>query len=570
MSGKSRIKVFEARRRLVLAVFALAAASLLVRAVYLQVLERGFLRHEAQLRHERVVEVPAYRGMITDRNGEPFAVSAPVDSIWANPAVLMAERRYLDKIARILGLDYDELYSRLAARGDREFVYLKRHVRPAIAERVMQLEAPGVDIQREYRRYYPTGEVTGHVLGFTDIDDRGQEGLELAYDDWLRGEPGRHRIIQDRTGRAVEHVERISDPDPGKDLTLSIDRRLQYLAYRELAAAVQRHDAVSGSAVMLDPFTGEILAMVNQPAFNPNNREDRAGHDFRNRAVTDVFEPGSAIKPFTVAAALESGAYQPASTIDTGPGRLRVSGHAIHDVRDYGVLDLAGILRKSSNVGATKIALSLDPSQLWRMLQGVGLGERTGVGFPGESSGFLAHYARWYPLDQATLGFGYGVSVTALQLARAYGVLAADGLLVRPVLVRAAAHPRPTRVMSMATAHQLLAMLETVVGPEGTAPKAGVRGYRVAGKTGTARKSEAGGYAEDRYVAVFAGIAPASRPRLVMVVVINEPRRNGYYGGEAAAPVFARVMEGALRLLDVSPDDLPALQAATVSGEGRS
>jgi cell division protein FtsI (penicillin-binding protein 3) len=570
MSRRPPIKVFEARRRLTLAVFAMAAAGLLVRAVYLQVLERGFLRHEAQLRHERVVEVPAYRGMITDRSGEPFAVSAPVDSIWANPAMLTAERPYLEKIARILELDYGELYSRLAARGDREFVYLKRHVRPDIAERVMELKAPGVNVQREYRRYYPTGEVTGHVLGFTDIDDRGQEGLELAYDDWLRGQSGRHRIIQDRTGRAVEHVERISDPDPGQDLTLSIDRRLQYLAYRELAAAVQYHDAISGSAVMLDPFTGEILAMVNQPAFNPNNRDDRAGSDFRNRAVTDVFEPGSAIKPFTVAAALESGVYRPASRIDTAPGRLRVSGHAIHDVRDYGVLDLAGILRKSSNVGATKIALSLDPVQLWRMLQGVGLGARTGVGFPGESSGFLAHYARWYPLDQATMGFGYGVSVTALQLARAYGVLAADGLLVRPTLVLAAAQPHPTRVMSAATAHQLLAMLETVVGPEGTAPRARVRGYRVAGKTGTARKSEAGGYADDRYVAVFAGIAPASRPRLVMVIVINEPRRNGYYGGQVAAPVFARVMGGALRLLDVSPDDLPALQAATVSGEGRS
>lgn len=570
MSREPAFKVFELRRHLVLGAFALAATGLMARAVYLQVLERGFLRHEGQMRHERVVEVPAYRGTITDRNGEPFAVSAPVDSIWANPPVLMGERRYLSEIARILGLDYNELYSRLAARGDREFVYLKRQVRPDVAERVMQLEAPGVNVQREYRRYYPTGEVASHVLGFTDIDDRGQEGLELTYDDWLRGEPGRHRIIQDRTGRAVEHVERISDPDPGKDLALSIDRRLQYLAYRELAAAVQRHDAVSGSAVMLDPFTGEILAMVNQPAFNPNNRDERAGSDFRNRAVTDVFEPGSAIKPFTVAAALESGLYRPTSIVDTGPGRVQVSGHPIRDVRDYGRLDLAGILRKSSNVGATKIALSLEPAQLWGMLQAVGLGERTGVGFPGESSGFLAHYARWYPLDQATLGFGYGVSVTALQLARAYGVLAADGLLVRPTLIRSAQTPRPIRAMSAETAHQLLAMLETVVGPEGTAPRARVRGYRVAGKTGTARKSEAGGYSEDRYVAVFAGIAPVSRPRLVLVVVINEPRRNGYYGGVAAAPVFSRVMKGALRLLDVSPDDLPTLQAATVSREGPS
>jgi cell division protein FtsI (penicillin-binding protein 3) len=570
MTKSAAPMVFETRRRLVLAVFVLAGIALAARAVYLQVLQQGFLAHEAEVRHQRVVEVPAHRGMITDRRGEPLAVSAPVDSVWANPRLLMSQRRHLGPIARELGIDYDELHARLAARGDREFVYLKRHVRPDIAERVMRLEAPGVALQREYRRYYPTGEVTGHVLGFTDIDDRGQEGLELAFDAWLRGEPGRHRIIQDRTGRAVEHVERISDPDPGKDLALSIDQRLQYLAYRELASAVQYHAAASGSAVILDPHSGEILAMVNQPAFNPNNRDDRRGADYRNRAVTDVFEPGSAVKPFTVAAALEAGTYRPATVIDTAPGSFRVSGHNIRDVRNYGSLDLAGILRKSSNVGASKIALSLEPRQLWHALQGVGLGQRTGVGFPGESSGFLAHHTRWYPLDQATLAFGYGVSVTALQLARAYGALAAEGVLVTPSLLRADKRLRGERVMSASTAGRLLGMLESVVGPEGTAPKARVRGYRIAGKTGTVRKSEAGGYADDRYVSVFAGIAPASRPRLVMVVVIDEPRRNGYYGGEVAAPVFARVMEGALRLLDVAPDDLPALQALVPSAGGRT
>lgn len=554
------------RRRLVLSAFVGAGLVLALRAVDLQVLERGFLLREGEVRHQRLVQVPAHRGIISDRHGEPLAVSTPVDSVWANPRLLLAERRYLGVLAQVLDIDHRQLEARLARHAEREFVYLKRHLRPEIAQRVVRLGAPGVGIQREYRRYYPTGEVAGHVLGFTDIDDRGQEGLELAFEDWLRGEPGLHRVIKDRTGRAVEHVERVREPSPGRELALSLDRRLQYLAYRELKAAVLRHEARGGSLVLLDPRTGEILAMVNQPAFNPNSREDLRDGRYRNRALTDLFEPGSAIKPFTVAAALEAGVVLPETRIDTGPGRMRVASHVIRDIRDYGDLDVAGVLRKSSNVGASKIALSVEPAILWRTLRAVGLGERTASGFPGEAAGSLTDHRRWREVERATLGFGYGLSVTATQLAEAYAVLAADGLRAPLTFLRRDERPEPERVMSARAAAQVRAMLETVVGPEGTAQRAAVRGYRVAGKTGTARKAVPGGYAEDRYVSIFAGMAPASRPRLVAVVVIDEPRRDGYYGGEVAAPVFAQVVEGALRLLDVSPDDLPVLQAASQAG----
>jgi cell division protein FtsI (penicillin-binding protein 3) len=546
------------RRWLVLALFGLGTLSLVARAVDLQVMDRDFLQGQGDARQQRVVEIPAHRGDIEDRNGEALAISTPVDSVWANPQQTMLARDRLGELGRVLGMDHDELYRRLAERAQREFVYIRRHINPDLAERVMALEVPGVAIQREYRRYYPMGEVVGHLLGFTDIDDHGQEGLELAYDEWLTGRPGAKRVLRDRLGRSVEDVESIRATVPGKTLLVSIDRRIQYLAYRELKAAVTDHKARSGSLVMLDPGTGEILAMVNQPAFNPNNRRDFRGRLYRNRAVTDVFEPGSTIKPFTIAAALESGSHRPSSLIDTAPGLLRVGRHTIRDIRNYGRIDLSTVITKSSNVGASKIALALDPEALWGIYHRVGFGAVTGSGFPGEAAGVLSDAGRWRELERATLGFGYGLSVTALQLAQAYAVLAADGVH-RPATFMRDTSEAPgsgRRVLSQKTTAQLRGMLESVVGAQGTGNRAAVPGYRVAGKTGTVRKSTAGGYSEDRYVSVFAGMAPASNPRLVAVVVINEPDDGAYYGGEVAAPVFSRVVGGALRLLDVPPDNL--------------
>ena len=549
------------RRVFVLGVFALGMLALVARAVDLQVLKQDFLQGQGDARHLRVVSMPAHRGMITDRNGEPLAISTPVDSVWANPQDLPLADARLGQLARLLKLDQDELMRRLAARGDREFVYIKRHVSPELAQQVEALELPGVALEREYRRYYPMGEVAAHVVGFTNIDDRGQEGLELAYDEWLAGVPGAKRVIKDRLGHVIENVEALRAPRAGQSLALSIDRRVQYLAYRELKLAVQARGARSGSVVVMDPLSGEILAMVNQPAFNPNTRRHLRGELYRNRAVTDVFEPGSTIKPFTIAAALEAGRYKPASIVDTAPGYVRVGGHTIRDVRNYGRIDLGTVIQKSSNVGASKIALSLEPEDLWSLYTRVGFGRITGVGYPGESAGVMSDYSRWREVERATLAFGYGLSVTPLQLAHAYCAIAADGMMPEPSFVRRDEVAPRHEAMSAQTARQVRAMLEAVVGPAGTGNRAAIDGYRVAGKTGTVRKSTAGGYAEDRYLAVFAGMAPASQPRLVVVVMINEPSGDEYYGGHVAAPVFRNVMAGALRLLNIPPDDLPALQA---------
>ncbi len=545
---------FAGRRRFVLALFVCTFGALVWRAIDLQVFNQDFLQNQGDARHLRVVTLAAHRGMITDRNGEPLAVSTPVDSVWANPQELASARAYLPALAKILELEPDQLQRLLAERAGREFVYLKRHVDPSVAAQVRALAAPGVALQREYRRYYPDGEVTAHVLGLTDIDDTGQEGIELAYDDWLRGEPGAKRVVKDGRHSVIETVESIRVARPGRDLKLSIDRRIQYLAYRELKAVVQQHKARSGSVVVLDTTTGEVLAMVNQPSFNPNNRTRLTPDATRNRAVTDVFEPGSTLKPFTVAVALESGHYRPDTPIDTNPGFYRVGINTVRDVHNYGALDVTGVIRKSSNVGVAKIALSLDRADFWSLLSRVGFGTVTASGFPGEAAGLLVHHHRWRPIEQATLSFGYGLSVTPLQLAQAYAVFAADGLS-RPVsFLPLERPPRGERILSMRTVDQINAMLAQAVGPQGTAPAARVAGYRVGGKTGTVRKSIAGGYAEDRYLSVFAGLAPLSRPRLVTVVMINEPSDGEYYGGKVAAPVFSKVMAGALRFLNVAPD----------------
>jgi cell division protein FtsI (penicillin-binding protein 3) len=560
-------KVSAFRRNVVLGLFCLAFVLLAARAFDLQILKQDFLRGEGDARHLRVVSIPAHRGMLLDRHGEPVAVSTPVESVWANPRETLQAPERIAELAQELGLDARDLRHRLTERASREFVYLRRHVNPDVAQRVQALGVPGIGLQREFRRYYPMGEVAGHVLGFTNIDDHGQEGIELAFNDRLTGQPGAKRVLRDRLGRVIRDVENIRPARPGKDVTLTLDQRVQYLAYRELKAAVQAHGARAGSLVVMDARTGEILAMVNQPAFNPNNRAGLSVDASRNRAVTDVFEPGSTIKPFTVAAALESGTVRPDALLDTAPGQFRVGRHTIRDIRNYGRIDLTTLIAKSSNIGATKLALDMESEALWGVFHRAGLGRSTSSGFPGEAAGLLRDFFYWRQVDRATLAFGYGLSVTPLQLAQAYAALANDGLMPAPRFVIGQQVRDPERVMSAETALRIRRMLEAAVAPEGSGNRAAVEAYRVAGKTGTVRKSGAGGYAEDRYVSVFAGMAPASAPRLVMVVTIDEPSGEEYYGGQVAAPVFSRVMQGALRLLDIAPDDLPELQRVS-AGEG--
>ena len=542
------------RNAIVLLFYLGGMVSLAARAVYLQVFNSDFLQEQGNSRHSRLVTDNSHRGMILDRNGAPLAVSTPVDSVWANPEALAQERRSWPRLAALLDINPREI-GQLARKFDgREFMYLKRHVPPALAERVMALKVPGVALQREYRRYYPLGPVAGHVIGFTNVDDQGQEGAELSFNSWLRAVPGAKRVLRDLQGNAVEVAESVALPQPGKDLVLSIDRRIQYLAYRELKNAVMEHGARAGSAVVVDAHTGEVLALVNEPDFNPNNRAGLHSRIFRNRAVTDLFEPGSTLKPFTIACALESGKYKPGTVIDTTPGLLHIGDRTIRDVHDYGVLTVAGVIEKSSNVGASKIALSLDKNSMWQMLRSVGFGQPTGAQLPGEVDGVLNPPSRWVPVEQATISYGYGISVTPLQLARAYVALANDGEEL-PLTLRAVdAPPQGQRVMSVTTARRIQSMLELAVSDAGTGARAQVADYRVAGKTGTVRKLTASGYSEEKYVSWFAGFAPVSAPRLVMVVVVDESTRGGYFGGAVAAPVFGRVMTGALRLLDVPPD----------------
>lgn len=552
--GQRYNESFAGRASVLFAGVVVISIAIVARLLYLQLVDRDFLAAEGDDRILRTAPISAHRGSITDRFGEPLAVSTPVDSISVNPQAFRPAMDRLGELARVLGLDEAWVARRITSNPEREFVYLKRHLRPDQAARVLALGIPGVASLREYRRYYPAGEVAGHMVGFTNIDDVGQEGLELAYDYWLKGEPGAKRIMQDQLGRTIEDVERIKPSRPGKDLATSLDLRLQYLAYRELKAAILAHEARAGSAVVLDVHSGEVLAMVNQPAYNPNDRKQFDVARYRNRAVTDIFEPGSSFKPFVLGAALELGAYRPDSIIDTSPGFIQVGSKPIQDVRNFGRIDVTTVLAKSSNVGASKIALGLDARELWGVLSKLGVGQLTGSGFPGESAGMLNDPQHWRPIGQATLAYGYGLSVTALQLVQAYATIGAGGQR-RPVSMVALTEPVVgQQTVSKATAEQLLTMLERVVSPDGTGQRAAVPGFRVAGKTGTAWKYTVGGYSEDRYLAVFAGLAPASAPRLATVVVIDEPRSGDYYGGEVAAPVFANIMGAGLRLMAVAPD----------------
>ncbi|MEX2496718.1 MAG: penicillin-binding protein 2 [Woeseia sp.] len=558
---------FVRRSAVVLAVFVLLASSLVARAVHLQVFNKEFLNHQADARHLRTESITAHRGSITDRNGEPLAISTPVDSIWANPGELSSAVDSVPALAAALGVDSQLLMRRITRSMDKDFLYLKRHLSPDQAQRVLALKLPGVNVQREYRRFYPAGEVTGHLVGFTSIDDDGQEGLELAFNHWLSGKSGAKRVLKDRLGRSVENVQSIRPPRPGKDLRSSIDLRLQYLAYRALKGAIQKYNAESGSIVVLDVRTAEVLAVVNQPTYNPNDRAQYTAERYRNRAITDIFEPGSTIKPLVIAAALESGQYEPASTIDTSPGFVLVGPKRIEDRRNLGRVSLTTVLSRSSNVGATKIAMSLEPDVLWRTMTRFGLGSLTSSGFPGESAGLLTHFSHWREISQATLAYGYGVSVTPLQLAHAYTAIGNNGYM-RPVTLVASDDSYElkdgSQVVAADTALAVRRMLEEVVRPGGTGTKASVTGYRVAGKTGTAWKFAAGGYSRDKYLSIFAGIAPASAPRLAAVVIIDEPTGDLYYGSDVAAPVFAEIMSESLRLLAVPPDALPARDPGSV------
>ncbi len=545
---------FRLRSATLVGLLGLAAAGLAWRAVDLQLVDHAFLQGQGNQRFMRVAEIAAHRGTVTDRYGEPLAVSTPVDSLWVNPKELALAADQIPRLAKALKRDKNELARRVTSNLDRGFLYLVRHMQPADAAKIKALGIPGVYSIREYRRYYPSGEVAGHILGFTDVDDGGQEGLELAFDHWLAGEDGAKRVIQDNLGRTVQDVESIRPVRPGRDLTLSIDLRIQYLAYRELKAAIRDNRAKSGSVVVLDVTTGEVLAMVNQPAYNPNDRDQLKPGGYRNRAATDILEPGSSIKPFVVAAALASGKYTERSVIDTSPGFYKVGIKIIEDKHNLGAIDLSTVLAKSSNVGMARVALAIEPEQIYGTLSRLGFGQVTTSGYPGESAGLLAHYSHWRPIGIATLAYGYGLSVTPLQLAHAYATIGSNGIS-RPISFLRVDQPVPgQRVFEDRVGRQLVHMLESVVTPEGTGIRAAIPGYKVAGKTGTAWKSSAGGYSTDRYLAVFGGVAPASQPRLAAVVTVDEPSAGKFYGGDVAAPVFSGVVGGALRLLAVAPD----------------
>lgn len=543
-----------------LVIFMLCSVALIARAVNLQVMETDFLQGQGKARFLREVNIASTRGVITDRNGEPLAVSTPVDSIWVHPGQVLEYPENIKPLAGLLNANAEEIERKLTQRSGKEFVWLRRRLNPDLAEDIRALNIPGVYLQKEYRRFYPAGEVTSHVIGFTNIDDVGQEGLELAYDSWLAGSPGSKRVIKDRKGQTVEEVELIRESDPGHDLNLTIDKRLQYLAYRELKSTVLKHGARSGSVVVLDVDTGEVLAMVNQPSYNPND----PGHDtdgMRNRAVTDVIEPGSVMKPIAIVSVLENGVANPESPVETAPGYTVISGHTIRDHRNYGLLDVTGVLTHSSNVGVTKLALQLEPEQMWDTYTRFGFGEATGTGFPGESAGVLRNHRRWRRLEQATISYGYGVSTTPLQVAQAYAAIANGGKLRQPAFIKGSGNP-PISAIDPDIANAVAKMLETVTTTEGTGSRARVANYRIAGKTGTSHKASASGYAAARYVSSFAGFGPASNPRLVCVVVINDPTGDEYYGGLVAAPLFSEVMTGAMRILNIPPDDYPSMLVA--------
>ena len=551
--GLVRLPVW--RARLVLMALAGGFAVLMGRAVYLQAVRTDFLQEKGDARYSRVLAIPATRGRILDRNGEALAVSTPVKSVWAIPADVEASGSQRRKLAALLSISLRELEKKISD-ASKDFVYLKRQVPPETATAVQALGLKGIYEHPEYRRYYPGGEVTAHVIGFTGVDDTGQEGIELAQQATLGGKPGSRRVIRDRLGRIVEDVESIRSGQDGSDLALSIDSKIQSLAYGALKSAVERHRAKAGAVIVVDSRSGEVLALANVPSYNPNNRARLTGAQLRNRVITDLFEPGSTLKPFTVAAAIETGKVSRSTLVNTAPGSLSFARYTIRDVHPAPALTVADVLARSSTVGAARIALDLPREAMWDLYRRVGFGAAPELGFPGAAAGRLRHYKTWRPVEQATLGYGMGISLSLAQLARAYTVFARDGELVALTLVKTGAAVSGEKVLSAEAARAVRVMLEQAVQPSATGPRARITGWRVAGKTGTAHKQENGAYAPDKYLASFVGLAPVSAPRLVVAVMIDEPSAGQHYGGTVAAPVFAQVMQGALRLLAV-PHDAP-------------
>lgn len=570
-SGRNRQRSqFDLRGRLLLvaAGLGLCSVALIGRAAYVQLINNDFYQREGEARFLREIPIATSRGMITDRNGEPLAVSTPVESVWGNPKELLKVPDRLPQLAQALGMPLDELTRKLSQKADKEFLYLKRRINPDEAHRIVALGIPGVFSQREYRRFYPQGEAMAHVLGFTNIDDRGQEGLELAFDDWLRGSPGIKKVIRDRQGRIVESIDLVKPAVPGKDLTLSIDRRIQYLAYRELRAALDKHKASSGSAVIIDVNTGEVLAMVNLPTYNPNAVGIGNQETHRNRAVTDVVEPGSTMKPLTVLSALSAGVVTPNTVFDTNPGYMPLGKYTIRDVHNFGVLTTTTVITRSSNIGAAKIAALVPDQKFYSTIRSFGYGSTPHSGFPGEAAGIVQPPDRWSGSTKTTMSYGYGLNVTALQIARAYCALGNGGHLLEPTFVKGQRNPS-VQIADPRITREVVDMMETVV-TQGGAKAAGILGYRVAGKTGTARQASGGGYAAGRYASLFAGLVPASHPRFATVIVINDSQEGGYYGGLVSAPVFHNIMEGALRLMDVPPDDIETWLAAQAKADAKS
>ena len=559
---------FNLRGRLALVgtTLALCSVTLIGRAAYVQLINSDFYQRQGEARYLRELPIATSRGMITDRNGEPLAVSTPVESIWVNPQELLRNPDRIPELAKALQMPQDELSSRLSQKAEKEFMYLKRRINPDRAHEILALKVPGVFSQREFRRFYPQGEAMAHVLGFTNIDDRGQEGLELAFDQWLRGKPGSKRVVRDARGAIVESVDLIRPAEPGQDLTLSIDRRIQFLAYKELRNALVENKAAGGSMVVMDVATGEVLAMVNLPTYNPNAVTGINPDARRNRAVTDLVEPGSTMKPLTVATALQAGVVTPNTTIDTNPGYMAVGRFTIKDVpRNNGVLNVTGVITRSSNIGAAKIAAKLPDETFYQSIRNFGYGSAPHSGFPGEAAGVVLPPARWSGPSKTTMSYGYGLNVTPLQIAQAYAALGNGGKLIQPTFVKGQ-RSESRQVVSAQVAHTVIGMMETVV-TQGGAKDAAILGYHVAGKTGTARKTGPGGYVPNHYNSLFAGLVPAKRPRFATVIVINDPQAGKYYGGLVSAPVYHRVMEGALRLMDVPPDDIQSWLAAQAAGK---
>ncbi|MFT7688206.1 MAG: cell division protein FtsI (penicillin-binding protein 3) [Candidatus Azotimanducaceae bacterium] len=540
------------RVHIVIAGFMLLTLLMGARVVFLHLYDKDFLQEQGDARTVRIDKIPAHRGMILDRFGKPLAISTPVMSLWAKPAELLKTPDNLQVLASMLDVPLSTFEEKLDKNKGKNFVYIRRHMPPNKARQILDLKIKGIYSEREYQRFYPAGEVAAHVVGYTNVDDSGQEGIELSYDSWLQGTPGKKKVLKNLYGEIIRDLEPISDALPGQHLDLSIDLRLQYLAYRELKNAVSYHQAKSGSVVIIDAETGAILALVNQPSYNPNNRQGLELASVRNRAVTDVFEPGSTVKPFTIAVALSSGDYDTSSTIDTSPGFIKVGTKTIPDPRNYGVLDLGGIIEKSSQVGISKLALNLDALSVWSMFSDIGFGQSTDIGFPGERTGYLPNRRRWKDIERVTFAYGYGFQVTPLQLAAAYQIIASGGLkrslnLVQTSLVE------PVRVLDEDVAAKLKIMLTRVVS-QGTGSRAAIDAFAVAGKTGTVRKVGKSGYEDTRHLAFFAGMTPVKHPRLVGVVMINEPKGKEYGGGAIAAPLFSKIMSESLRLMNVAPD----------------